>query len=138
MIITVCGSMQFHQEMVDAEKTLEARGHTVYIPSGAYDKSKNEFYANSEEEKITFKVENDLIREHFRNIDQSDAILVVNYDKKGIKGYVGGNTFLEMGHAFSQGKTMYLLYPVPDMDYIVEMESMVPVVLHGDLKKIPD
>lgn len=137
MIITVCGSMQFHREMVDAENTLEASGFTVYIPSGAYDKSKNEFYAGSEEEKITFKVENDLIREHFRNIDQSDAILVLNYEKKGIAGYVGGNTFLEMGHAFSLGKKIYMLYPVPQMDYSVEMESMLPVVLNGDLSQLP-
>lgn len=84
----------------------------MYIPSGAYDKSKNEFYADSEEEKVSFKVENDLIREHFRNIDRSDAILVINYEKKGVPGYVGGNTFLEMGHAFSQGKrfSCYFLF----------------------------
>lgn len=136
MKITICGSMQFHKEMIDAENALEAKGHDVLIPSGAYDKSKNEFYAGSEEEKVTFKVENDLIREHFRNIDQSDAIVVINYDKKGFKGYVGGNTFLEMGHAFSLGKKIYMLYPIPDMDYRVEMESMLPVVLHGDLSKI--
>lgn len=129
--------MQFHREMVDAENKLKARGFTVHIPSGAYDKTKNEFYADSEEEKITFKVENDLIREHFRNIDQSDVILVLNYQKKGIDGYVGGNTFLEMGHAFSQGKKIYMLYDFPDMDYKVEMESMQPVILGGDLTKIP-
>lgn len=128
--------MQFHQEMMDAEMILEKQGHTVYIPSGAYDKSKNEFYAGSEEEKITFKVENDLIREHFRNIDQSEAILVLNYEKKGIQGYVGGNTFLEMGHAFSQGIKIYMLFAIPQMDYIVEMESMQPIVLDGDLLKI--
>jgi hypothetical protein len=137
MKITICGSMQFHKEMVEAEKTLEARGDVVLIPSGAYDKSKNEFYANSEEEKVSFKVENDLIREHFNNIDASDVILVLNYDKKGIKGYVGGNTFLEMGHAFSKGKQIYMLYPVPEMDYIVEMQSMQPVVLDGNLLAMP-
>lgn len=136
MILTICGSMQFHREMIDAENILEKRGHDVKIPSGAYDKSKNEFYAGSEEEKVTFKVENDLIREHFRNIDQSEAILVLNYDKKGVAGYVGGNTFLEMGHAFSLGKKIYMLFPIPQMDYKVEMESMLPIILDGNLTKI--
>lgn len=129
--------MQFHQEMLDTKAALEKAGHTVYVPSGAYDKSKNEFYADSEEEKVSFKIENDLIREHFRYIDQSDAILVLNHNKKNTAGYVGGNTFLEMGHAFSQGKQMYMLFSVPDMDYRVEMESMLPIVLDGDLSRIP-
>lgn len=136
MTITICGSMQFHKEMIDAEDALEKRGFRVLIPSGAYDKSKNEFYAGSEEEKISFKVENDLIREHFRNIDQSDAILVLNYKKKGIYGYVGGNTFLEMGHAFSLGKKIYILFSIPHMDYKVEMESMLPIVLDGNLSRL--
>lgn len=128
--------MQFHEEMLEAKRLLEERGFMVHIPSGAYDKSKNEFYANSEEEKITFKIENDLIREHFHLIDVADAILVLNHEKKGIAGYVGGNTFLEMGHAFSHGKTIFLLHPIPEMDYKVEMLSMQPVILHGDLNKL--
>jgi nucleoside 2-deoxyribosyltransferase len=100
---------------------------------GAYDKSKNEFYADSEEEKITIKIEHDLIHEHFREIDKADAILVLNYEKKHIPGYVGGNTFLEMGYAFGSGKKIYLLNPIPDMDYKVEMHAMKPIILHGDL-----
>ena len=136
MIITICASMQFHQEMLEAKKLLESRGFTVYIPSGAYDKTKNEFYAGSEEEKITFKIEHDLIHEHFHEIDKAAVILVLNYEKKSIPGYVGGNTFLEMGYAFGLEKKIYLLYPVPDMDYKVEMHAMKPLVLDGDLSKL--
>ena len=136
MIITICGSMQFHEEMLLAKRLLEERGFTVFIPSGAYDKSKNEFYADSEEEKISFKIEHDLIREHFHEIDKAEAILVLNYDKKGVKGYVGGNTFLEMGYAFGLGKKIYCLYPVPEMDYKTEMHAMQPEILNGDLGKL--
>lgn len=136
MTITICGSMQFHEEMLKAKRSLEERGHIVHIPSGAYDKSKNEYYAGSEEEKVTFKIEHDLIHEHFREIDKAEAILVLNYEKKGIPGYVGGNTFLEMGYAFGQDKKIYLLHPIPDMDYQVEMRSMRPIVLDGDLSRL--
>ncbi|HOK35473.1 MAG TPA: hypothetical protein PLL80_01600 [Candidatus Pacearchaeota archaeon] len=31
------------------------------------------------------------------NFKNADAILVVNIDKKGIKNYIGGNAFLEIG-----------------------------------------
>ncbi len=136
MTITICGSMQFHREMLIAKSFLESQGHTVHVPSGAYDIRKNEFYASSEDEKISFKIENDLIREHFQYIQQSDAILVLNYEKKETPGYIGGNTFLEMGHAFGLGKKIYLLHPVPAMDYAVEMHSMRPTVLNGNLKQI--
>ncbi len=88
------------------------------------------------EEKIAHKIEHDFIREHFRKIEKSDAILVLNYDKKGIANYIGGNTFLEMGLAFWLGKKMYLLYAIPDMDYKTEMHAMQPIVLNGDFTKI--
>jgi nucleoside 2-deoxyribosyltransferase len=90
----------------------------------------------NDEERINVKIEHDFIREHFRKIEQADAILVLNYKKKDIEGYIGGNTFLEMGHAFGLGKKIYLLYPVPAMDYNVEMHAMQPIILDGDLTKL--
>ncbi len=128
--------MQFHREMIETKKILELAGHTVYIPSGATDYSRNEFYTKTDEEKILIKVEHDLIREHFRLIGKSDAILVLNYEKKGIADYVGGNTFLEMGFAYGTGKKIFLLHGVPQMEYSTEMHAMQPIVIHGDLSKI--
>ena len=136
MTITICGSMQFHDEMLKVKIELEALGHVVFIPSGVYDKSRNEFYVDTDEERVTVKIEHDLIREHFRYIEQSEAILVLNYNKKGVAGYIGGNTFLEMGLAFWLGKRIFLLHPIPDMNYKTEMHAMQPVILNSDLSKI--
>ena len=136
MTITICGSMQFHQEMADIKKALESHGHTVLVPSELGNEKTKESYMSRDEDKISTKIEYDFIREHFRKIEQSDAILVLNHDKKNIRGYIGGNTFLEMGYAFGLGKKIYLLYPVPEMDYRVEMHAMKPTVLHGDLNKL--
>ena len=136
MTITICGSMQFHDEMLKTKIELEVLGHVVFIPSGVYDKSRNEFYVDTDEERVTVKIEHDLIREHFRYIEQSEAILVLNYDKKGVVGYIGGNTFLEMGLAFWLGKKIFLLHPIPQMDCLTEMYAMQPVVLNGDFSKL--
>lgn len=136
MIITICGSMQFHKKMADVRDQLSARGFTVYVPGELDNIYKNESYMDTDEERITAKIEYDFIREHFRKIEQSDAILILNYEKKGIPGYIGGNTFLEMGYAFGLGKKVYLLYEVPDMDYKTEMHAIQPVVLDGDLSRI--
>ncbi len=137
MTIAVCGSMKFHNEMREAEDQLEKRGHTVLVPKGIILMDTTHYSVPSaDEERITHKIEHDFIREHFRKIEKSDAILVLNYEKRGIPNYIGGNTFLEMGLAFWLGKKIYLLNPIPDMDYKTEMFAMQPIVLHGDLAKI--
>jgi nucleoside 2-deoxyribosyltransferase len=136
MTITICGSMQFHKEMAEVRDQLMARGLTVFVPGELDNIQKNESYMDSDEERITVKIEYDFIREHFRKIEQADAILILNYEKKGIPGYIGGNTFLEMGYAFGLGKKIYLLFPVPDMDYKTEMFAIQPHVLNGDLSQL--
>lgn len=136
MTITICGSMQFHEEMLVYKKKLEDLKHTVFVPKGVYDITKNESYKDSDEEKVLIKVEHDVIRDHFNFIHKSDAIVVLNFDKKGIAGYIGGNTFLEMGIAFWLGKKIFLLRPVPQMDYLTEMHALQPIVINGDLSII--
>lgn len=128
--------MQFHKEMATVRDLLLARGFTVFVPGELDDIHKNESYMESDEERVTVKIEYDFIREHFKKIEAADAILILNYEKKGVPGYIGGNTFLEMGYAFGLGKLVYLLYPVPDMDYKTEMHAIQPTVINGDLSLI--
>lgn len=128
--------MQFHKEMGQVRDELIARGFKVFVPGELDDLEHNEFYQSTDEDRITVKIEYDFIREHFRRIEQADAILILNYEKKGIPGYIGGNTFLEMGYAFGLGKKIYLLHPIPDLDYKTEMHAIQPTVLDGDLDRI--
>jgi hypothetical protein len=78
----------------------------------------------------------ELMRNHFDKIADSDAILVLNYEKNGIPGYIGGNTLLEMGLAFYQRKKIYLLHQIPETAEKEEILAMKPVVLNGDLSLI--
>jgi len=137
MTITICGSMKFHREMREVKKTLEAAGHTVLAPKSIELMDTIGFvHPTADEERIAAKIEYDFIRSHFKKIEQADAILVLNYAKKGIKNYIGGNTFLEMGLAFWLGKKIFLLNPIPDTDYLTEMHAMKPIMLGGDLTKL--
>ncbi len=137
MTITICGSMKFHREMRSVKKALEEAGHMVLVPKSIeLMDTQGYIHPEDDEERITAKIEHDFIREHFRKIEQADAILILNYDKKGIANYIGGNTFLEMGLAFWLGKKMFLLNPIPEMDYLTEMHAMQPIVLDGKLTKI--
>ena len=46
---------------------------------------------------------------NFKKVIESDAILVVNKRKNGLKGYVGGNTLIEMTVAYLYKKPIFLL-----------------------------
>lgn len=43
---------------------------------------------------------------------------------------------LEMGVAAYLGRPIYLLYPVPAIDYADEIYGMQPLILDGDLMRI--
>ncbi len=74
-----------------------------------------------------------MIRKYYEVIKKNDVILVVNIEKNGIKGYIGGNTFLEMGFAFILNKKIYCLYQLPDLPYSSEIVEMQPIILNGNL-----
>ena len=78
-----------------------------------------------------------MIRRYFHLIKESDAILVLNYEKSGIKNYIGGNTLMEIGFAHVNGKKIFLLNPPPaEVSYAEEIEAMMDFVLNGDLSKL--
>ena len=118
----------------EVQAELESLGHTVYIP---VENETFDYQEASDHERAALKREHDLIREHWRKIRKSDAILVLNEDVKGIANYVGGNSFLEMGFAHILGLPIYMMQPVPDMPYRSEMAAMDPLVIAGDLTRIP-
>jgi len=79
----------------------------------------------------------DLIKRYYRLIGQSDAILVVNIDKKGIKNYIGGNTLMEIGFAHVLNQKIFMWNSIPDMPYCkTEIEAVKPIIINGDLTKV--
>jgi hypothetical protein len=77
------------------------------------------------------------IRDHYEKIDWCDAILAVNHDKRGITGYIGGNTLIEIGVAFYLHKPIYILNSVSsELSYKQEIMGMKPILLNGDVSLI--
>lgn len=77
-----------------------------------------------------------LIIDYFNLIVNSDIVLVANYTKRGIDGYIGANTLMEIGMALYHNKLIYLMNDVPDMQYKEEILACNPIILKGDLNKI--
>lgn len=136
MKIVICGSMTASQEMVAAEKELHKLGHEIILPEFTHAYAAMDTLDAMHTESARNKVEYDLIRGYFEKIKDSDAILVANVERKGITGYIGGNSFLEMGFAFVLNKPIYLLHEIPDVGYRDEIEAMSPIVLNGDFSLI--
>ena len=79
------------------------------------------------------QVERDAIREFWRLMQGGDAVLVMNFDRHGIKNYIGGNTLMEIGFAHVLNQKVFLLNPIPDIPYYkMEIEAVEPVVINGD------
>lgn len=136
--IVICGSMSFAKEMLDAKRHLEAKGHACEMPEGAERYAMQRIVAVGGSEGARRKIENDLIKGHYRKIKDADAILVLNYTKNGVENYLGGNSFLEMGFAHILDKPIFLLHDIPAIPTMQEeVEAMRPVILHGNLEMIP-
>lgn len=136
MKIIICGSMSASKEMADVENKLVTLGHTVVLPEFTHEYAQMDTIDEMHTESAKNKIEYDLIRQYFNKIKEGDAILLVNIERKGIEGYIGGNSFLEMGFAHILNKPIYLLYPIPEMGYRDEIEAMNPILLNGDMSKI--
>ena len=132
MKIAICGSMSVAKKMLDIKKELEDKRHIVVTPKNI------EKYADGsiDVENKWEKIELDVIKAYFEEIKNSDAILIINEDKNDIKNYVGGNGLIEMAFAHVLNKKIFLLNPVPKMNYSDEIEAMTQVILNGDLSLI--
>ncbi len=136
MKIGIIGSMQFIDKMLEARDKLQELGHNTFIT----DLHKSLIgKTDSEIEKIKLhqKYNMDAIRVFWNAMQGADAVLVLNYDKNGIKNYVGGNTLMEIGFAHVLNQKIFMLNPIPDMPYCkTEIEAVKPVIINGDLAQV--
>ena len=89
-IITLCGSLEFQKEMMKVAEKIALDGYCVLTP--VYPVLEN--MERTEEQLIKLK------EAHFKRIELSDAILVVD-----INNYIGNSTNLEIDYA----KKLYII-----------------------------
>ena len=88
-IITLCGSLKFQKEMMEIAEKVALEGNCILTP--VYPALDN--IERTEEQLVKLK------EAHFKRIELSDAILVVN-----LNNYLGNNTNLEIDYAKKLGK----------------------------------
>jgi non-canonical (house-cleaning) NTP pyrophosphatase len=132
MKITICGSIVHSEAMEQAAKVLEMEGYEMETPHSREGEIDYDSLTDTERAKI----KDSLIREHLDKINESDAIFVFNEDKKGIEGYVGGSTLMEMAFAYAQGIEIFLLKNPTGVSYTEEILGTRPILLHNDIRSI--
>lgn len=98
-IITICGSMRFKKEMIDIATKLELEGNLV-IQCVYFQEDKN----------LTDADLDMLSKIHYKKIEISDAIFVVN-----VKGYIGNSTKKEINYASTLNKEILSLEPLSEI-----------------------
>ncbi len=87
-VITICGSMKFKNDMLILAEELAIKGYCVLTP-----------VFEVKERSVTKDQLQKMREAHFKRIELSDSILVMNVD-----GYIGENTKLEIQYAKSINK----------------------------------
>lgn len=145
MKITICGSIAFFEEMLVAKAQLETSGHEVKMPPTHVADENGSLIPIAEYYRLRkadhpadwiWERKCEAMKWHFEKIMWADAVLVLNHEKKGIPGYVGANTLIEMGLAMHLDKPIYLLHPIPEMDSKEELLGMKPIILNGILSSL--
>ncbi len=94
-VVTICGSMKFKDKMMEIARDLEIKNKYVVIQC-VYSNDK----FNKEEQVLLADL-------HYKKIDISDAIYVVNVD-----GYIGTSTKKEIKYAKLLNKEIFSLEPL--------------------------
>jgi len=140
--ITICSSASFYRKVLAIQETLSKLGYSVLVPDTAVLMKKNDdfdishyktWYSNEKD----YKKKTMLMRNHFKKVLKADIILVVNEEKNGRKGYIGGNVLMEMTLAFHFKKPIYILNPVDTTSqFLEEILGLHPIMLDGSTKKL--
>lgn len=141
MKIYVLGSTTFMKEMVKAKNDLVVLGYDGWIhpdyEAFVRGEKKEILDRVAQGEHAAIKRENNYLRVHYQHILESDAVLMVNLEKNGVKNYIGGNALIEMGQAYVNNKLIFLLNNIPTtLPYADEIECMDPICLDGNLENI--
>ncbi len=135
MKIFIACSKHFYDRIKEVVDVLENGGHEVSYPNSYDDPFMEErLKAMDKDEHIRWKAI--MMAKDKENIEPQDAILVLNFEKKGISNYVGGATFLEIYKAWEMGKKIFFYNALPNCSFTDELKGINPVVISGDLEMI--
>jgi len=141
-VITICASAAHFKKVVEIGKELKKLGYAVKVPLTASKMQRNNnydvsFYKTWFKNEKDYKKKTHLLKDHFKKVLEADAVLVINLEKNGIEGYIGGNTLMEMALAFHFKKPIYVYNDISqNLSIKEEIYALQSKFINKDLKRI--
>ena len=133
-IFIIC-SKAFYKEIPEIKEKLEKMGHKIELPNSYNNPdAEKESWSLGKEKHAEFKEK--MFKMSKERIKKVDAVLVLNFEKHGVKNYIGGATFIEIYEAFMKNKKIYLYNDIPEGMLYDEISGFSPVIIHGNLSLI--
>lgn len=133
-ILFIC-SKHFYERIEEIANFLKNKGYKITYPN-SYDNPMMEEKMKKmrkEEHKVWKRK---MLKKDEENIKPQDAILVLNFEKRGIPNYIGGATFLEIYKAFELGKKIFFYNPLPNCSFTDELKAIDPIILNKNLEMV--
>ena len=133
-IFIIC-SKKFYGQIPPIKDELEKAGYIITLPNCFDDPTTEERYRNlGNDAHSVWKSE--MIRHSNDVIGDTDAVLVLNFEKNAIPNYIGGATFLEMYDAFRLNKKIFMYNDIPEGILKDEIIGFCPILIHGNLSLV--
>jgi len=133
-LFVIC-SKHFYDRVPPIKEELERLGHEVTLPN-SYDAPFKEEEMKLEGKEAHAEWKGAMMKKQIPKIEANDAVLALNFEKKGQQNYIGGATFMEIIQAWERNKGIYLYNPIPDSSFKDELTAMNPTILYGNLEMI--
>eukprot|EP00662_Eupelagonemidae_sp_cell21_P043892 gene43892-38688_t len=88
--------MTFAEDILQAQAALEALGYDVSIPRDTHHMIANPDLPNDLDADLRHCIERDELRASFALVARADAVVVLNKEKRGVRGYVGTSVLMEL------------------------------------------
>ncbi len=126
--------MAFIDDMEALASTLRAEGYEVETPVRA--EKEIDWNVLSDDESCELK--RAYIDGHLAIIKRSDVVLIANYSKNGVEGYIGANSLMEAAFAYAHDIPVAYLKSIGDQPCRLEALSISGLVICDDIRLMGD
>lgn len=130
--ICLCGSMAFIDEMEEIADRLATMGYRASAP--AREERELKWSHLPAAEAVILK--KSFVDGYLAKIRQADALLIANYQKHGIAGYVGPNTLMEAAFGYTMGIPIIFLHDPSNQSCGLECLAIASGCLNGEIPDI--
>nr|WP_319385376.1 hypothetical protein [uncultured Roseibium sp.] len=128
--VVICGSMSAIDEIERLAATLRQDGFIATTP--AREESGLDWNTLSETEAVSRK--QTFLNDYFDVIRDCDLVLIANYAKHDVGGYIGANALMEAACAHALRKPVYFLNPIGDQPCALEARAVASGILEGNAR----